>query len=123
MTRKKGNITLGGRGERLAVEFLRSHGYRIVECNYRVKIGEIDIVAEEGGDLVFLEVKTRSGTKFGLPIEAVGHHKQRKIIRVAQFYLSENDMFERSVRFDVVSVILPTLGKGKIEVFKDAFTA
>lgn len=123
MTKGASHISLGVRGEILAGKFLVKRGYRIVSCNYKIKIGEIDIIAHEGGDLVFIEIKTRSSNLFGLPFEAVGRKKQRKIMRIAEFYLAENSCFESSVRFDVVSVLLARDGKIDIEVIKHAFEA
>jgi len=115
------HISIGARGEALAVQFLSGCGYEVITQNYKVKVGEIDIIAREAGDLVFIEVKTRSNTNFGLPAEAVGLKKQAKIIRVAQYYLTVNDISECAMRFDVVSVLLAANGQPVIEVIKHAF--
>jgi putative endonuclease len=90
----------------IAFEFLRRSGYKLLEKNYRVVLGEIDAVGEKDGRIIFFEVKTRSGTRFGAPEEAVHEAKQRKIIRLAQWYLKENKMEGRAVSFAVVSVML-----------------
>ncbi|MCL6628515.1 MAG: YraN family protein, partial [Armatimonadetes bacterium] len=76
--------TLGTQGEILAAKHLESLGYEIIERNYRSQFGEIDIVASQNGDLVFVEVKTRRNAKFGYPSESVNLKKQQKIIRTAQ---------------------------------------
>jgi putative endonuclease len=104
---------LGRLGERLAAEELLSHGYRILERNFRCSYGEIDLVAEDGQDLVFVEVKTRRGVPFGLPEEAVTARKQRKLVEVASFYIDAHECSERSWRVDVVAVQLT--GSGKLE--------
>ena len=96
---------IGADKEAFVCEWLEKHGYKIVERNFRCRIGEIDIVAREGGYLVFLEVKYRSHDTNGLPEEAVDRRKQRVISRVALFYLRRFGYGESTpVRFDVVAV-------------------
>lgn len=95
---------LGRRGEQMAAEALRERGYRIVEHNFRCRYGEIDLIAEEQDDLVFVEVKTRRGTTFGRPEEAVTLAKRRKLAEVASFYLEAHDASDRSWRIDVVAI-------------------
>jgi putative endonuclease len=93
----------GHAAEEAAVALLRSKGYTIVATNYRCKLGELDIVARDGDELVFVEVRSRANNKHGDALDAVGHHKQRQVVRVAQAYLSlENPTFG-SCRFDVVA--------------------
>ena len=112
---------LGRTGERLAAEELVRCGYRIVERNFRCRYGEIDLIAEEGGDLVFVEVKTRRGTAYGLPEEAVTLRKQQKIMQVASFYLDLHDCSERAWRIDVVAVQLSASGRfEEIRVYRHA---
>lgn len=106
-----GRKQLGAAGERLAAERLRAAGYVIRAMNYRCAVGEVDIVAEEGGDIVFIEVKTRRGVAFGLPEEAVTPAKQRKLIAAAQTYLAEAETPDVSWRIDVVGVALSSAGK------------
>ncbi len=117
----KGRISLGQTGEKLARKLLEQQGYKIKESNYKVKLGEIDIIAEHNGDLVFIEVKTRSGIGFGTPAEAVTLRKQHQIIKVAQYYLAQKKCFDMSSRFDVVSVLIGKNGKPIIEVIENAF--
>src|SRR5579863_2788673 len=78
---------LGRMGERLAAEMLMREGYAILERNFRCCYGEIDLIAEDGQDLVFVEVKTRRGVAYGRPEEAVTLRKQRKVVQVATYYL------------------------------------
>ncbi|WP_201362122.1 YraN family protein [Dictyobacter formicarum] len=116
---------LGRTGERLAAERLQQSGYVILERNFRCRYGEIDLVAEHGSDLVFIEVKTRRGLSHGLPEEAVDQRKQQKIIQVGQYYLFiTNADLERSWRVDVVAVQLSVTGQlEEIRVYQHAFTA
>jgi len=112
---------LGRLGERLAAEKLLSRGYRILERNFRCRYGEIDLVAEDEQDLVFVEVKTRRGTAYGLPEEAVTPRKQRKIVEVASYYIDVHDCPERSWRVDVVAVQLSVSGKlEEIRIYQHA---
>jgi putative endonuclease len=110
----------GKRGEELAAAHLAEAGYRIVERNYRSVFGEIDIVAEEGETLVFIEVKCRRSDAYGPPELAVGIEKQKKISRIALHYLSEHHLRHRQARFDVVAVrLIP--GGDRIELIRNAF--
>src|SRR5205807_6725350 len=84
--RKAARQGLGRTGERLAAEELLRQGYRIVQQNFRCKHGEIDLIAEDEHDLIFVEVKTRRGNAYGLPEEAVTARKRQKIIQVASYY-------------------------------------
>jgi putative endonuclease len=112
---------LGRTGERLAAEKLASCGYRILEYNFRCSYGEIDLVAEHGDDLVFVEVKTRRGEAYGRPEEAVTARKQRKIVQVASHYLHLYHCSERSWRVDVVAVQLSVGGKiEEIRIYQHA---
>lgn len=114
---------LGRTGERLAMERLIAQGYQIVERNFRCRYGEIDLIAEEGTDLVFIEVKTRRGTSHGLPEDAVTLAKQRKIIQVATHYLDLHTCAECSWRIDVVAVQLSASGKlEEIRIHQHAVT-
>ena len=78
---------IGSEGERAAAEFLEARGYRILERNYRTRLGEIDLVADEGGTLVFVEVKVRRNDRFGGPAAAITSAKQARIARLAQQYM------------------------------------
>lgn len=91
--------------EKKAENILLSHGYQILEKNYRVKGGEIDIIAEKDGTIVFVEVKYRSNLKFGYGIEAVDLRKIRRIYRAAKIYLTLNREYSSRVRFDCISFL------------------
>src|SRR5579859_200052 len=115
---------LGRTGERLAAEKLVSCGYQILECNFRCRYGEIDLIAEHMDDLVFVEVKTRRGEAYGRPEEAITLRKQRKIIEVASYYLDLHACVERSWRVDVVAIQLSIGGKlEEIRIYEHAFSA
>ena len=111
----------GAAGEALAVRLLREHGYTIVELNYRYKRkGEIDIIARDGEDLVFCEVKSRSDDEFGPPEYAVTPLKQSRIRRIAEAYLFTHGITNQACRFDVVTVRFREAGP-EFELFKNAF--
>lgn len=110
----------GRKSERLAAEFLHRMGYRIMETNYRSRVGEIDIIALDKGTIVFVEVKARSSTRFGSPKGAVTPAKQRKISMAALDYLKRSGQADASARFDVVAIDTAA-GKIDIEVVKNAF--
>ena len=114
---------LGQKGEETAALYLRRKGYKIIEQNYRYsRLGEIDLIAQEGKDLVFVEVKTRSSSSFAEPEEAVNYQKQKRIIKLAQGYLLNQKLDQVSCRFDVVSIIIDQGGKIKsIKLIRDAF--
>ncbi len=116
----KDNSNLGNYGEVLAKAFLNKNGYKVLACNYKNRIGEIDIVAEDKGVICFVEVKTRGNCGFGLPQEAVLSSKQRKISLTALKFLKDNNLLETNSRFDVVSVLIESQGP-KIELIKNAF--
>lgn len=112
---------LGHVGERLAAQALRERGYDILELNFRCRHGEIDLVAEDAQDLVFVEVKTRRGIGFGLPEEAVTRTKRRKLVQVASYYLDLHAATERSWRIDVVAVQFSRHGRlEEIRVYQHA---
>lgn len=97
--------TLGAMGEQQANQFLKQNNYKILQTNYKNKLGEIDIIATtKTGVLVFVEVKTRTTAKFGLPREAVTMHKQQKIRQVATLYLQQKHKLNQPVRFDVIDI-------------------
>jgi putative endonuclease len=112
---------LGKDGEAFAAEFLTARGYVILQANYRTKVGEIDLVAEEGGAICFIEVKTRQDDGWDA-FEAVDKRKQYKMRRVAQQYLIEEFHTEDVMaRFDVLGIRSQTDGTLDAELLKDAF--
>ena len=96
---------LGDLGEKMAAEYLREKGYEILVANYRVRGGELDLVATRGEQLVFCEVKTRNSQKMGLPVEAVNREKQRRILHAARCYILREAPVHRGIRFDVIQVM------------------
>jgi putative endonuclease len=98
--------TLGARGEEIAVAYLKRQKFRIIETNFRCKCGEVDIIARDGKEIVFVEVKTRRTASYGLPQLAVTPFKQRQISKAALTYLSKNRLMDEDARFDVISVLL-----------------
>lgn len=112
--------SLGDFGEKIAEGYLKKHGYTILEKNYRTRFGEVDIIAKEGEIICFVEVKTRTGTDFGLPQEAVNFKKQNKIIRAALAYITENK-FKGTWRIDVVAILIDKNKKThNIELIRNA---
>jgi len=112
---------LGSKGEDLAVQYLKKKGFKVIERNYHCSAGEIDLIAREGKTLIFVEIKTRSSSEFGLPQEAVDRFKQKKMIEVARAYMAEHHLTEDiPARFDVVAIQLTPTGPD-IELIKDAF--
>ena len=111
---------LGLTGEALAEIHLKQAGYRILERNYRTKLGEIDIIAKDHDTIVFIEVKTRRSENYGSPKWAVTPKKQRKISMVALLYLKSTRQSRARARFDVVS-IGPLDTNARIEIIKNAF--
>ena len=115
-------ISLGKRGEDLACEELQRRGYVIVARRFRVRSGELDIVARDGATLVFVEVKARAGREFGSAAEAVTPLKRRRMARLANEYLVRQHLPECPCRFDVVSIHFEA-GTTEIEVMQNAFDA
>lgn len=103
--RKRFNKVEGLQGEFNSCDYLKKKKYKILEQNYKNRIGEIDIIAQYKGCIVFVEVKSRQTLKFGRPSEAVDKRKQQKIRRVANLYLIQNHLMDNSCRFDVIEVI------------------
>jgi putative endonuclease len=97
---------LGTRGEELARRFLQQNGYEILECNYRCRWGEIDIVAQDGDEVVFLEVRSRRSADYGTPEESLTAAKLRRLLATAQHYLQQRGKGEINWRIDLVSVHL-----------------
>lgn len=117
----KKHISLGRDGEELACKFLKRAGYKILELNFRGRLGEIDLVAEDGDCLVFVEVKTRTDLSCGHPLESIDSRKQRQLIKAAREYLGRSGAEERFCRFDAVSVLHPDGQEPRIELVRNAF--
>ena len=117
---------LGQKGEALAADYLEAKGYRLLDRNYRFEREEVDLVmfeptpANDGGEIVFVEVKARRGTGFGRPEDAVTEAKQKAIRRVAEAWLHERKLFPSPVRFDVVAILFGG-EEPEAEHFENAF--
>ena len=111
---------LGVAGEAEAVRFLRSAGFEIVDTGFRARCGEIDVIAEDGREVVFVEVKTRTSDAFGTPAESVTRVKRLRIVRAASVFLARAGWADRACRFDVLSI--SPVGSGfRVTHLKDAF--
>ena len=111
----------GNLGESIASAYLKDNGYRVLDSNFRSNQGEIDIIAEEGDVLVFVEVKNYSYRSYGMPLGAVRKGKRESIIHAAKTYLYKNRIRDKNCRFDVVSLYWESMSQRKVELIKDAF--
>ncbi|MDD5415847.1 MAG: YraN family protein [Candidatus Daviesbacteria bacterium] len=114
------NTDIGNKGEELACKYLKKLGYRILERNFRIRGGEIDIVAKDRDTLVFAEVKTRYSHEFGLPCESMTPWKIRSLLKTARFYIQKISWGNREYRLDFVGVDFAESGDNpKIELIKN----
>jgi putative endonuclease len=95
---------IGRSGEAVAEAYLRARHFRIVAKNFRCRAGEIDLVARDGGELVFVEVRSRRGGRTGTALESVTAAKQLRVARVARYYLAAHGLADVASRFDVLGV-------------------
>lgn len=117
------NKITGNAGESIAKEYLIKHDYKILNCNFRIRNGEIDIIATKNKCISFVEVKTRKNLKFGYPRDAVNYIKQKRIINAANVYIMKNNLEDINVSFDVIEVILYANSRVKhISFIKNAFS-
>ncbi len=107
---------LGKRGERLVEEYLKKNGCKILKKNYRTPFGEADLIAKEGDEILFIEVKTRTSDKYGTPAESVIKKKRERYVQIAKFYWLQTGE-EPNVRFDVAEVY----ADGRMEYIPNAF--
>jgi putative endonuclease len=119
LTRER--LELGKQGEDLAFQTIRRLGYKKIIRNYRCALGEVDLIAEDGDTLVFIEIKTRRTGSVGYAKEAVNDRKRRQLSRVALAYMKANGRLETKARFDVVAVFLQRDAGPEIEVIRNAF--
>lgn len=98
------NKKTGNKGEDLACNYLQKHGYKILERNFRIRGGEIDIIAKDGDQIVFVEVKARYSHEYGLPREAITPWKIKALIKSAMFYLLKKGWIYKSYRLDFVGI-------------------
>lgn len=97
---------IGKIGEDLAVKYLERTGYKILEKNFECRQGEIDIIALDKNEIIFIEVKTRTNIKYGHPIEAVNGIKQKHLLKAVKYYLYSRNLENEYVRIDVVEIYL-----------------
>jgi putative endonuclease len=100
----------GPAGEAFAAQFLKRKGFRLLERNYRSRWGEIDLICQKGGILVFVEVKTRTSLASGHPLEAITPWKRDRLLRTGQCYLLAHRAQERPYRFDLVAIVWDSTG-------------
>ncbi len=112
-------ISLGRFGEQLAADYIVSKGYKIIGRNVYTNHGEIDLIAEKGDEILFIEVKTRTSEDFGYPEEAVGARKISALMRAAKHYLNQRRV-DKFWRFDVLAIELDKINRrAKIKWFKE----
>lgn len=114
------HLTTGKTGETIAISYLEKNGYKILERNFRCPIGEIDIIAKDKDEWVFVEVKTRKSLHMGYPEQAVGGRKQKKISQTALWYMQKNNLSGVNARFDVVAVTISD-SENETRLIKNAF--
>ncbi len=114
----KNSILLGNIGERIAALYLQREGMQVLETNYRIRGGEIDLIAKEQHTYVFVEVKSRTSDRYGRGVDAVDARKQRVLLRTAQKYLYERGLEEKSARFDVIEIDF-SRGKPRLRHLRD----
>lgn len=115
------HIVFGRDGESVAAQYLENLGYRIVERNFRLRTGEIDLIARFGDTIIFIEVKTRHSAKYGQPSEAVTWQKQGKILRTATAYLVRRGWMNSLCRVDVIEILYKKDGTYKLNHIINAF--
>jgi putative endonuclease len=114
--------SLGNLGEEAAARYLLERGFSILQRGFRARCGEIDLIAREGEEIVFVEVKTRTSAACGDPLEAITLAKRRRILRAASVYLQASGRWDRPCRFDLVAVRIGTEGT-QLEHVRGAFRA
>lgn len=112
----------GNIGEDIATDFLIKSNYKIVQRNFNCWWGEIDIIALDKKELVFIEVKTRKNKKYGLPAEAITHYKKKHLLKTVEYYLLLNNLFNSFIRIDVIEVYLNTKNHTKVNHIKNAIS-
>lgn len=117
------NKSVGDFGEKAAIDFLQKKGFRIIDKNFRLRLGEIDIVAVKNKKLHFIEVKTRIGLSKGYPHEAINFYKIKRIEKLVNLYLKDKNMKNRKLSLDVISIILSGEKKIKNISFYESITS
>ncbi len=112
---------LGKHGEERAARYLQKKGYKIIKTNYYTRYGELDIVCEKKGEIIFVEVKTRRTTTYGTPEESITYQKMQHIKKAALIYLNEWKQPFKGIRFDVITILIGDKEKETINHIEDAF--
>ena len=112
-------VAQGTAAEDFALRYLEARGLTLVTRNFRCRVGELDLILRDGGQLVFVEVRSRRSSQFGTPAESVTRTKQQRLLRAAAFYL-QRQRLDLPCRFDVVA-ILQTGNEPRVEWIRDAF--
>jgi putative endonuclease len=112
-------LSFGRKAEILAIDYIRSLGYRVVASGYRTRDGEVDIIAWDGEILVFIEVKARRSSEPGE--DSVGSSKQRRIIRAAQTYIARHRLQQKPHRFDILAITILPGAQPEFRLLRDAF--
>jgi putative endonuclease len=113
---------IGFEGEQIAAKYLKRKGYKIIQKNYRCKLGEIDIIAEQNKTIIFVEVRTKHTEKLGLPQYSVNSAKMGQISKAALWYIKEKKITDQACRFDVIAITFPSKSdEPKIEHIENAF--
>ncbi|NLJ78561.1 MAG: YraN family protein [Tissierellia bacterium] len=115
----KKNRTKGIKGEDIATKYLISRGYKILDRNYRTKVGEIDIIAMMSDVLIFIEVKARTNLDFGYPYEAVDWRKRDRILKTSLLYIQYRDLRDYQIRYDIMEIYLGD--RTKVNHIENAF--
>ena len=121
MKDKKYNKKIGSFGEMLVITYLENMNYEILDKNYKTKFGEIDIIAKDKKEYVFIEVKTRISSKYGMPSEAVDFNKEKHIKKSSQVYVYLNNLENKYIRYDVIEVYFINKNKYYINHLKNNF--
>ncbi len=119
--KKKHNKRIGARGEAAAAAFLERMDYQVIERNWQCPAGEADIIAIDEGTLVFIEVKTRTNLKKGLPSDAVTPEKRKRYERIAAWYIAQCDYIDMPVRFDVIAILVVNSDRALLRHYVNAF--
>lgn len=115
------NRQLGSYGETIAKQHLMGGGYNILAQNFRCRHGEIDIIAQKGDYIIFVEVKTRRTVSYGMPAEAVDRKKQIRYGKTASMYIRNNRLLDNSYRFDIIEIYMSYNGSYTINHIENAF--
>ena len=121
MKDKKYNKKIVIFGEMLVITYLENMNYEILDKNYKTKFGEIDIIAKDKKEYVFIEVKTRTSSKYGMPSEAVDFNKEKHIKKSSQVYVYLNNLENKYIRYDVIEVYFINKNKYYINHLKNNF--